>query len=89
MTMVAANAPRRLYARSGSLVLLFGGVYFGPKSNEESGLTAEDQVTVEVLKKAGGKSRVQVTQVGAGGKAIVETWTQKELVFKKREPKTA
>ena len=88
MTMVAKLAPRRLYVRSAyGLVLCFGGGFFGPKAGETTKLTKDDQVTVEVLSKAGGKSRIRVTQVVDGGHAIQETWTQKELVFEERGAK--
>lgn len=89
MTMVAKDSPRRLYTRSAhGLVLCFGGEYFGPKANEVTKLTKDDQVTVEILAKAGGKSRIKVTQVveGEGKRAITEVWTQKELHFEKRKP---
>ena len=89
MPMVSKSAPRRLYVRSAyGLVLCFDGGYFGPKAGETTPLTSDDKVTVEVLAKAGGKSRVRITQVVAEGAApVVETWTKKELVFEKRAPK--
>jgi len=79
MTMTAKDAPRRLYPRAGSLVLCFDGLYFGPRSSDTSALTKDDQVTVEVLPKKGAVHRIKVTQVVDGGKAIVETWTSREL----------
>lgn len=91
MTMVAKSAARRLYTRSQfGLVLCFDGKYFGPKASAPTDLTKDDQVTVEVLKMAGGKHRIQVTQaVEDGAKAIVETWTEKELTFVPRAKKSA
>lgn len=89
MTMQAKNAPRRIYARKGSILVLFEGLYFGPKNGEESKLTTDDTVTVETLKKSGKLHRVQVTQVVDGGKSVVETWTEKKVVFEKRAAKAA
>lgn len=88
--MQAKNAPRRIYPRKGSILVLFEGLYFGPKTGEASGLTKEDQVTIEVLKSAGKLGRVRVTQVVEDGvQAIVEVWTEKNVKFEKRTPKAA
>lgn len=89
MTMQAKNAPRRIYPRKGSILVLFEGVYYGPKTGEASDLTKEDQVTINALKKSGKLHRIEVTQVTDGKKPIVETWTEKNVVFAKRESKAA
>jgi len=86
--MVSDTDARRLYKRSQyGLLVCWKGKYFAPKTNEPTELTDQDTVTIEVLKKAGGKSRIQVTQVVSSGKPIVETWTQKDVVFQKRGAK--
>lgn len=89
MTMIAKNGARRLYPRSGSLVLCFDGLYFGPKAGTATPLTKEDLVTVEVLPKKGAVHRIQVTQVVESGKAHVEVWTSKALTFTPRNEKVA
>lgn len=96
MAMISRTGARRLYSRGGSLVLCYaagGANYFGPKAAKGKAavtkLTKDDQVTVEVLAKAGGVARVQVTQVVDSGKPIVEIWTEKNVVFQPRAEKEA
>ena len=87
MAMRSKNSPRRVYVRSGSLVLCLAGCYFGPRSGEKTFIDADKEVTTEVLKPAGGRKRIRIEQIAAGGASIVETWSQKQLTFKKRAPK--
>lgn len=83
MTMRSINDPRRLYSRSGSLIVCLGGVYYGPPQTKPTVLTADKEVTCEQLEKSGGKLRIKVTQ----GKTS-ENWLQKEIVFTPRGEKT-
>lgn len=86
MAMRAQNDGRRVYIRGGNLILLYGGVYFGPGAKTVTKVSKDHEVTVEAMEKAGGKKRVQVTQV-VGKNRVVETWTEKNLVFTKRTAK--
>lgn len=83
MAMRSTTSPRRIYVRSGSPVVCYGGIYFGPKANTESTINVEKEVTIEVLDKAGGKARIAVTQK-VGKNKVTETWNEKHLTFEKR-----
>lgn len=85
MTMRSADAPRRLYPRAGSLVLLFGGIYYSPAANKATEMNAEKEVTIEMLEKSSGKHRIQVTQKVGKKPAVIETWIEKNVVFGTRE----
>jgi hypothetical protein len=85
MTMRASTDPRRTCPRNGSLIVLYGGAYFGPKANEQTKVDSDHEVKIEVLPKAGGKARIQVTQRIGKRPAVVEVWNQKELTFKHRD----
>ena len=82
MAMRSSDSPRRVYARAGSLVICYGGVYFGPKAETSSAINPEREVKLEVLAPAGGKKRLSVKQ--AGKNAVSEVWVQKHLTFKSR-----
>lgn len=84
MAMRSSTSPRRVYNRGGSMVLCYGGIYFGPKANSESAINSEKEVRIEVLEKAGGKSRIQVTQKVGKNAPVVEIWNEKHLTFEKR-----
>lgn len=75
---------RRVYPRGGSLVTLYGGVYFGPLANSESKIDSEKEVKIEVLDKSGGKARIKVTQKIGSRPAVHETWNEKNVVFQPR-----
>lgn len=87
MAMRSSTSPRRVYTRGGSMVLCYGGVYFGPKGKEESAINSEKEVRIEVLEKSGGKSRIQVTQKVGKQDPIVEVWNEKNLTFATRSEK--
>lgn len=87
MSMRSATSPRRLYTRSGSVVVCYGGIYFGPKSNAETKMNSAKEVRIEVLDPAFGTKRIQVTQKIGRQDPVVEVWTEKELTFEKRAPK--
>jgi hypothetical protein len=94
MPMRSANAPRRLYKRSvkngGPLVLVIASVYYAPRKGEKSAFSADREVTTSELKPSGGKRRLEVSQAALdGGAPIVETWVERDLVFKPRAPKAA
>jgi len=83
MAMRSSTSPRRVYNRGGSMVLCYGGIYFGPKANSESAINSEKEVKIEVLEKSGGKARIQVTQK-VGKNTVTEVWNEKHLTFEKR-----
>ena len=92
MAMRTAQSPRKLYKRSvkngGPLVLMVAGAYYAPRRGEKSAFDPEVEVTHASLKPSGGKQRIEVTQAPQGDKPEVkETWVERELTFKKREPK--
>lgn len=89
MRTTAANAPRRLYSRSGSLVLCFDGKYFGPKAKATSKFDKGVEVTTEVLANVGKLARIRVTQKSKGHADVVEVWTEKHLTFVPRASKAA
>lgn len=82
MAMRSSDSPRRVYARAGSLVICYGGVYFGPSAKATSAINPEREVKLEVLAPAGGKKRLSVKQ--SGKNPVSETWVQKQLTFKSR-----
>lgn len=84
MSMRSSSAPRRVYTRSGSLVVCYGGVYFGPPANKETKINSEKEVTIEVLENSGGKKRIAVTQKAGKAGKVTENWNEKKLVFKER-----
>jgi hypothetical protein len=84
MAMRSKTDGRRVYPRGGSLVALYGGVYFGPKANESTKIDSEREVKIEVLDKSGGKARIKVSQKVGSRPAVVETWNEKNLVFQPR-----
>jgi hypothetical protein len=84
MSMRSSTSPRRVYTRAGSVVVCYGGIYFGPLSNKESKINPEKEVRIEVLDKSGGKSRIKVTQKVGSHPAVTETWNEKHLTFEKR-----
>ena len=83
MAMRAQNDGRRIYVRAGNLIILYGGVYFGPGAKAETKMDKEKEVSVEVLAPAGGKKRIAVTQK-VGKEKVTETWNEKHLKFAKR-----
>lgn len=83
MAMRSQSDGRRVYPRGGSVVVCYGGVYFGPAANKDTAINHEKEVSIEVLDKSGGKSRIKVTQK-VGGKKVSETWNEKKLTFEKR-----
>lgn len=83
MAMRSQSDGRRVYTRGGTVVVCYGGAYFGPPANKETAINPEKEVSIEVLDKAGGKARIKVTQK-SGGKKISETWNEKKLTFEKR-----
>jgi len=91
MAMRTAQSPRKLYKRSvkngGPLVLMVAGAYYAPRKGEKSAFDPEVEVTHVFLKPSGGKRRIEVTQVAEGKAPVVESWIERELTFKKREPK--
>lgn len=91
MSMRTAQSPRKLYTRSpkngGPLVLMIASVYYGPRKGEKTAFDPKLEVTTEELKASGGKKRLKVTQLAEGKDPVVETWVERELTFKKREPK--
>jgi hypothetical protein len=82
MSMKSASAPRRLYTRNGSVVVCYGGLYFGP-ARGNSALTADKTVRIEVLPRSHGKARIAVTQ-GTGDNAVTENWPEQAIVFASR-----
>ncbi len=92
MAMRSAQSPRKLYKRSvkngGPYVLMIAGAYFAPRKGEKTALNPEVEVTHAFVKPSGGKKRIEVVQAAQGDKPeIKETWVERELEFKKREPK--
>jgi hypothetical protein len=85
--MLSASAPRRVYPRAGSLVLMIAGKWFGPKAGAKTKVDPETKVNTEVLKAAGGVDRIKVTQHLGTPAEFSETWTTKQVVFQKRAPK--
>lgn len=83
MAMRSQTDGRRVYTRGGSVVVCYGGLYFGPPANKESAINTEKEVSIEVLEKAGGKTRIKVTQK-SGKNKVSETWSEKKLTFEKR-----
>ncbi len=84
MAMRSSSSPRRVYTRAGSVVVCYGGVYFGPKANTETKIDSDKEVKIEVLDKVGGKARIKVTQKIGSRPAVNETWNEKVLTFEKR-----
>jgi len=84
--MRSSTSPRRVYTRNGSLVLCYGGIYFGPNAKKGTEINSEKEVRIEVLENSHGKKRIQVTQKVGKKPAIVETWAEQELTF---TPRTA
>ena len=89
MRTKSANAPRRLYARKGTMVLCFDGLYYGPKAKATSKFDKDVEVTTETLSSVGGKARIKVTQKVKGHADVVEVWTEKTLTFVPRTAKAA
>lgn len=89
MAMRSVNSPRRLYKRNGNMLLCFSGRYFGPRSGEKTFVVIDParEVKIELLSNAGGKRRIRIEQVAAGGASVVETWTEKTIERKKRSSK--
>jgi hypothetical protein len=87
MSMRSVSSPRRVYPRSGSLVCTIAGKFFGPRSGKRSAIDADQEVTTQVLRAAGGVDRIQVTQFGGTPAELTEVWTTKVVEFKKRAPK--
>lgn len=83
MSMRSATSPRRVYARNGSPIICYAGVYFGPGAKTESKINVEKEVTVEVLDSVGGRKRIAVTQRNGKGK-VTENWSEKTLTVKHR-----
>lgn len=90
MAMRSTNSPRRLYKRNGMMLLCLSGKYFGPRSGEKTCVIDDParEVTISQLPKAGGKCRIQIEQIAAGGASVIEVWTEKTIERKKRAPKT-
>jgi hypothetical protein len=84
MAMRSKTDGRRVYPRGGSLVTLYGGLYFGPKANTESKVNQDKEVSIEVLPKSGGKAKIRVTQKVGNHPAVHEEWIQKEVIFQPR-----
>lgn len=94
MAMRSAQSPRKLYKRSikngGPYVLMIAGAYFAPRKGEKTAFDPSVEVTHSFVKASGGKKRIEVVQAAQGDKPeIKETWVEREVVFKKREPKTS
>ena len=94
MAMRSAQSPRKLYKRSikngGPYVLMINGAYYAPRKGEKTAFDPETEVTHAFVKPSGGKKRIEVTQAAQGDKPEVkETWVERELTRKKREPKAA
>jgi hypothetical protein len=85
MAMRSATSPRRVYPRAGSLVLTYGGVYFGPKHNTKSEINPDKEVRITVLDRSGGKARIEVAQKDG----TKEIWTEKHLTFVPRSEASA
>lgn len=83
MSMRSSTSPRRVYARKGSLLVCFQGVYFGPGKDQPTEIDVEKEVRIEVLDAAGGRKRIQVRQRKGKG-SVTETWNQKNVVFEPR-----
>ena len=83
MSMRSSTAPRRIYTRSGTNLLCFGGLYFAPPGKGETKINPEREVHVEVLDRAGGKAHVEVSQK-VGGKKVAEKWNEKHIEFGSR-----
>lgn len=81
--MKSSTAPRRVYPRSGSLVICYAGMYFGPKANSASVIPDGASVRCVSLPASHGKRRLEV-KARVGGKTITETWIQTPVVFKAR-----
>lgn len=85
MSMRSSSSPRRIYVRHGSPLVTYGGLYFGPGAKAgESKIDPGKEVKIEVLAKAGGKSRIKVTQKVGSRPAVSETWNEKHLTFEHR-----
>lgn len=91
MAMRSAQSPRKLYKRSikngGPYVLVIAGTYYAPRKGEKTAFDPNVDVSHAFVKPSGGKKRIEVTQVAEGKPDIKETWVERELTFKKREPK--
>lgn len=83
MAMRSSTSPRRVYTRKGSLLVSFGGGFFGPTAGEPTEINPEKEVRIEELDPAGGRARVQVRQRKGKG-SVTETWIAKTVV---REPR--
>lgn len=85
MSMRSSTSPRRIYVRNGNPLVTYGGLYFGPTANAgESQINPDKEVKIEVIAKAGGKSRIKVTQKVGSRPAVTETWNEKRLTFEPR-----
>ena len=92
MAMRSAQSPRKLYKRSvkngGPYVLMIAGAYYAPRKGEKTAFDPKVEVSHTFVKPSGGKKRIEVVQAAQGDKPeIKETWVERELEFKKREPK--
>ncbi len=88
MAMRAASAPRRVYVRKGSLLIMQGGVYYGPDS-EATEINHEKEVRLERVERPWGEPRqLQVSQ-RKGNAWIREVWSEKTVVFTPRAKKAS
>jgi hypothetical protein len=81
MSMKSSSAPRRVYARNGSPLVCYGGLYFGPARGSQ--IDCERTVRIAVLPRSHGKARIAVTQ-GLGDNAVTENWSEQHIVFGSR-----
>lgn len=82
MSMRSATAPRRVYSHKGTLLVMHGGCYFSP-GKEQTEVSVDKEVKIEVLDSAGGRKRIQITQ-RAGKNTVRETWKQANVKFESR-----
>ncbi len=79
MTMRANDAPRKLYTRGGIPLVCYAGLYFGPGAKLTSQVDPTKEIRVKVVKPAGGRKRVEITQ----GK-VHETWHEHHVTVHHR-----
>jgi hypothetical protein len=81
--MKSSTAPRRVYAHKGLLLVSIAGEFFSP-GKQESEITIDKEVKIEVVEGSRGKKRVTVTQRHGKNPPVVETWTSTEVEFTPR-----
>lgn len=89
MTMKPADAPRRLYTRSGYTLVLFKGKIFGAKT-DKCAFDPKLPVTVELLPSNGKRARLTVVQEhrdpALGVIRAEEIWSSVTLKREVRQP---